>query len=110
MQKDQQHSLTNVHACLSELKPAEVEKEQLAEDFKDDQETVNLGKVQVKWDQFIKMKKRKFTDDYNIISEIGRGGFGCVYKVSVKTNNIGRAAKKIQKSKLKEDEHESLLE
>ena len=27
MQKDQQHSLTNVHACLSELKPAEVEKE-----------------------------------------------------------------------------------
>lgn len=39
--------------------------------------------------------------DYNVVKEIGRGGFGCVYKVVMKNGNICRAAKKIQKNKLK---------
>ena len=55
------------------------------------------------------MKRRKFTDDYKIINEIGRGGFGCVYRVMMKTGKIYRAAKKIAKDQLKQEEHESLL-
>lgn len=55
------------------------------------------------------MKKRNFSDDYRIINEIGRGGFGCVYKVAMKNTDIYRAAKKINKDKLKKDEHENLL-
>lgn len=55
------------------------------------------------------MKKRNFSDDYKILNEIGRGGFGCVYKVVMKNTEIFRAAKKINKKKLKMEEHESLL-
>ena len=60
-----------------------------------------MKKIKVKWDQFIKMKRRLFTDDYKIINEIGRGGFGCVYRVMMKSGNIFRAAKKISKDQLK---------
>ncbi len=49
------------------------------------------------------MKRKSFMNDYNIVKEIGRGGFGCVYKVIMKNGNIFRAAKKIDKSRLKVD-------
>lgn len=55
------------------------------------------------------MKTRKFSEDYNVLGEIGKGGFGCVYRVTMKNGGILRAAKKISKSKLKVSEHESLL-
>ena len=41
------------------------------------------------------MKKKKFSDDYYIITQIGKGGFGSVYKVMMKNGNLLRAAKKI---------------
>mgnify|MGYP000971776063 CR=1 FL=1 len=44
--------------------------------------------VEVKWNKFIKMKKRNFQEDYRIVNEIGRGGFGCVYKVVMKNGQI----------------------
>lgn len=48
------------------------------------------------------MKKKNFLNDYKILNEIGRGGFGSVYRVSMRNNNtVLRAAKKINKSKLK---------
>jgi predicted Ser/Thr protein kinase len=54
-----------------------------------------MKKVKVKWHSFIKMKKKKFTDDYYVLKEIGRGGFGSVYKVRMRNGKIYRAAKKI---------------
>jgi serine/threonine protein kinase len=56
--------------------------------------------IKVKWNSFIKMKKKNYLDDYLIIKEIGRGGFGKVNKVRSKYTGVFRAAKKIKKSTL----------
>ncbi len=55
------------------------------------------------------MKKRNYLDDYIILKEIGRGGFGRVNKVKSKFTGLFRAAKKIQKVKLCKNDHEKLL-
>lgn len=64
-----------------------------------------MKKVTVRWNKFIQMKQKRFTDDYEVISEIGRGGFGSVYKVMMKNGRIFRAAKKIMKDSLKNQDH-----
>jgi len=51
------------------------------------------------------MKKRNYLDDYVIIKEIGRGGFGKVNKVRSKYTGLFRAAKKIKKTTLDKAEH-----
>lgn len=61
--------------------------------------------IKVKWNNFIKMKKKNYLDDYFIIREIGRGGFGKVNKVRSKYTGIFRAAKKIKKASLRKEEH-----
>ena len=60
--------------------------------------------IKVRWNSFIKTKKKNYMDDYVIIKEIGRGGFGKVSKVKSKFTGIYRAAKSIKKSKLGTEE------
>ncbi len=55
------------------------------------------------------MKKRNYLDDYQILREIGRGGFGKVNKVRSKYTGLMRAAKKIKKSSLGKEEHQKLF-
>ena len=55
------------------------------------------------------MKHRNYLDDYVIIKEIGRGGFGKVNKVRSKYTGLYRAAKKIKKSSLGKSGHEKLF-
>jgi serine/threonine protein kinase len=51
------------------------------------------------------MKKKSYLEDYIIIKEIGKGGFGTVNKVQAKYTGVLRAAKKIKKSTLANADH-----
>ena len=45
------------------------------------------GKISLKKDNYIKNSNNSLSN-YEIISKIGNGGFGCVCKVKYKLNNI----------------------
>ena len=64
-----------------------------------------IEEIKVRWMSFLKMKEGSFLHDYEVRRELGRGGFGCVYKVKGKFTGIIRAAKKIKKSDLEKDPH-----
>jgi serine/threonine protein kinase len=68
-----------------------------------------IEEIKVRWMSFLKMKEGSFLHDYEVRRELGRGGFGCVYKVKGKFTGIIRAAKKIKKSDLDAKEHERLF-
>jgi serine/threonine protein kinase len=55
------------------------------------------------------MKKKNYLEDYSVIKEIGRGGFGSVNKVKGKYTGVFRAAKKIKKTNMAKIEHEKLF-
>lgn len=56
------------------------------------------------------MKKKNYLEDYSVLKEIGRGGFGCVHKVKGRYTGLYRAAKRIKKTQLKKSDHEKLFE
>lgn len=68
------------------------------------EETVS-EEIKIKWNSFIKMKKKNYLEEYIVIKEIGKGGFGTVSKVKAKYTGVLRAAKKIKKSALAKGEH-----
>lgn len=51
-----------------------------------------------------------YLEEYTVLKEIGRGGFGTVSKVRAKFTGVLRAAKKIKKNSLAKDDHEKLFE
>lgn len=64
------------------------------------QSNVEEDAIKIKWNSFIKLKKKNFLEDYVVLKEIGKGGFGTVSKVQAKYSGVMRAAKKIKKSSL----------
>ena len=73
------------------------------------QDEIKLKNVKVKWNQFIKVKRKKFTEDYFVLKEIGKGGFGSVYKVLTKNGKYYKAAKRINKKHFTEEQLQILL-
>jgi serine/threonine protein kinase len=55
------------------------------------------------------MKKKNYLEDYTVINQIGKGGFGIVSKVQARYTGVIRAAKKIKKSSLANNDHEKLF-
>lgn len=56
--------------------------------------------IKVKWNKFLKIRKRNFFVDYEVIYEIGSGSSGHVYKVKGLHTGLFRAAKKIYRNRL----------
>lgn len=73
------------------------------------EEAKEAVEIKVKWNSFIKTKQKNYLDDYTIIREIGRGGYGKVNKVISKYTGIYRAAKKIKKAGLAKEDREKLF-
>ena len=46
-----------------------------------------------------------YLEEYVVLQEIGKGGFGTVNKVRAKFTGVIRAAKKIKKSNMCKEEH-----
>ncbi len=55
------------------------------------------------------MKTKNYLDEYTVVKQIGRGGFGTVSKVVAKFTGVLRAAKKIKKSSLGKGDAEKLF-
>lgn len=63
------------------------------------------------WGSFIKLRQKNYVSSYRIIKELGRGGYGVVYRVQMKNSELQRAMKSIKKSSLlKEDEKKIFME
>jgi hypothetical protein len=54
------------------------------------------------------MKKRNYLEDYSVLKEIGRGGFGCVHKVKARYTGLYRAAKRIKLKIIRRNGHYDL--
>jgi len=57
-------------------------------------------KIDVNWGSFIKLKTKNFEEDYCVVQELGRGAFGTVSKVMLRSTKLMRAMKSIKKSSL----------
>ena len=57
-------------------------------------------KIYMNWGSFIKIKAKNFEEDYCVVQELGRGAFGTVSKVMLRSTKLMRAMKSIKKSSL----------
>jgi calcium-dependent protein kinase len=65
--------------------------------------------IQIDHKKFLRMKITPISDDYELFNEIGKGGFGSVFKAKDRKTNEVRAIKKINKSSLTPEEKSSLV-
>jgi serine/threonine protein kinase len=69
----------------------------------------NFNRIQIDPKQFIVMKTNSILEDYIIDKEIGKGGYGIVYRGTDKVQKEPRAIKKIFKDKMSVDLKLSLI-
>ena len=72
-----------------------------------EEKTLNYNKVGVNWNNFIKIKKKNYLEDYAFIKEIGRGAYGSVNKIKNKHGGLMRAAKIVKSSMVTGDKGNS---
>lgn len=67
---------------------------------------------QFKFDRggFVQIKKGKVESAYTIVSALGKGSFGCVYKAMHKLSNTFRSVKVLKKENLSQELHTKLLQ
>ena len=59
--------------------------------------------------KFISMKSTPISRDYEILEEIGKGGYGVVYKAQAREDGEARAIKTIKKSLLSYESKMNLI-
>jgi calcium-dependent protein kinase len=90
--------LTDSNNETSNLKREEIEAAMKRKKYND---------IKITTEQFIKENIRKVEEDYRILSIIGKGSYGSIYKVQHKTSGLFRAMKVIKKTNLITEEDEN---
>lgn len=65
--------------------------------------------IQIDHKRFLRMKETPIAHDYDIQQEIGKGGFGSVFRAMDKKTSEVRAVKKISKALLNDEEKSNLV-
>lgn len=62
----------------------------------EEEQRMELKKIGVNWNSFVKIKKKNYLEDYVFVKEVGKGAYGSVVKIKMKYGGMLRAAKLIK--------------